>query len=227
MKVLLLSAGLGTRLRPITNNTPKCLVPVYGKPLLQIWLESLSKIGLNSFLVNTHYLSKQVKDFIKKGDFSIRVKIVYEAELLGTAGTLINNVNFFDEDDVIIIHADNYCLADFNAFIEAHARRPKECEMTMMTFRTDNPSSCGIVKINNNGVVTDFIEKPGNPTSNLANAAIYIVSHSFIKECVFKFKNVSDFSTELIPKFLNRIYTHETDKVMIDIGTIENYKKLQ
>ena len=63
MKVILLAAGFGTRLRPITNEIPKCLVPIKGKPLLQIWLENLTKAGLNSFLINTHYLHLEVQKF--------------------------------------------------------------------------------------------------------------------------------------------------------------------
>ena len=66
MKALLLSAGLGTRLRPITNYVPKCLVPINGKPLLEYWLDNLSKAGIKEFLINISYLSEQVKQFVEK-----------------------------------------------------------------------------------------------------------------------------------------------------------------
>ena len=69
MKVILLAAGFGTRLRPLTDNIPKCLVPIKGKPLLQIWLERLAGFGLNQFLINTHYLSQQVAEFINNSKF--------------------------------------------------------------------------------------------------------------------------------------------------------------
>ena len=143
MRALLLSAGFGTRLRPITNHTPKCLVPINGTPLLQIWLERLSAAGVQSFLINTHYLADKVKAFVEESDFRKNIQLTYEDVLLGTAGTLISNIDFFQGQDGLLIHADNYCLADFTAFEIAHNNRPLGCLMTMMTFRTDDPSSCG------------------------------------------------------------------------------------
>ena len=119
-KALLLAAGFGTRLRPLTNTIPKCLVPINGKPLLEIWLNNLSKAGTSSFLVNTHYLSNQVKSFIENSEFVNQVQVVYEKDLLGTAGTLLANLYFFKDEDGLLIHADNYCMPDISAFYKAH-----------------------------------------------------------------------------------------------------------
>ena len=94
MRALLLAAGLGTRLKPITNNIPKCLVPIGGKPLLQIWLEKLEKAGVKKFLINTHYLHEQVESFIFKSRFKNSVELYWEKKLKGTAGTLFNNIDF-------------------------------------------------------------------------------------------------------------------------------------
>lgn len=223
MKALLLAAGLGTRLRPLTHTIPKCLVPIKRVPLLQIWLERLNNAGVNSFLINTHYLSEKVTDFIKNSIYKDYVTLVYESELLGTAGTLIANLDFLQGEDTILIHADNYCLADINVFITAYKNRPPCCLMTMMTFRTKNPSSCGIVEIDRDGIVIGFHEKVANPPGNLANGAVYILS----KEMVFIIRNdlyhTKDFSTEILPLFLGRIYTYETKDIFIDIGTPEAY----
>ena len=112
----MLAAGCGTRLRPITENIPKCLVPIGGKPLLQIWLERLSEAGFGPFLINTHYLHERVVEFVRESPFSNQISLVYEPELLGTAGTLINNIDFFQGKDGMVLHADNYCLADMKAF---------------------------------------------------------------------------------------------------------------
>ena len=94
MKAILLAAGLGTRLRPITDTTPKCLVPIGSKPLLQIWLERLSEAGIGPFLINTHYLADQVKTFVEESAFRKKITLVHENHLLGTAGTLIENLDF-------------------------------------------------------------------------------------------------------------------------------------
>nr|VFJ52795.1 MAG: mannose-1-phosphate guanylyltransferase [Candidatus Kentron sp. FM]VFJ65985.1 MAG: mannose-1-phosphate guanylyltransferase [Candidatus Kentron sp. FM]VFK08932.1 MAG: mannose-1-phosphate guanylyltransferase [Candidatus Kentron sp. FM] len=225
IRAILLAAGFGTRLRPLTDTVPKCLVPIKGKPLLEIWLERLSQAGLGPFLVNTHYLADQVAAFIQVSPYRDRVKLVYEQDLLGTAGTLIANLDFFQGGDGLLIHADNYCLADFPAFVAAHRRRPPECVMTMMVFRTDSPSSCGIVELDQRRVVAGFHEKSADPPGNLANGAVYILSAELIKEMGRDLVHARDFSTQIVPRFTGRIYTHETTGTFLDIGTPESYKR--
>lgn len=225
MKAILLAAGFGTRLRPLTDTIPKCLVPIKGKPLLEIWIEHLAESGAGPFLINTHYLEEQVKAFIGASPFRDKVTLVHENELLGTAGTLINNLNFFHGEDGMLIHADNYCLADFNAFMQAHLHRPPECVMTMMTFRTNDPSSCGIVELDENGVVIGFHEKIKSPPGNLANGAVYILSAGLLNSLHHELHSVTDFSTEVLHRFVGRIYTYETSELFIDVGTPSSYAK--
>lgn len=226
MKAILLAAGFGTRLRPITDNIPKCLVPINGKPLLLIWLERLSNAGFKEFLINTHYLSNQVNDFINGSIFKSNCVIRDEKVLLGTAGTLLSNLDYIGQDECLLIHADNYCLANFTDFITAHKQRPPNCLITMMSFRTDNPSSCGILEIDDNNIVIGFHEKVQYPPGNLANGAIYLLSNDFIKLIKEKYPKVSDFSTEILVHFLGKIYTYETNELFIDIGTPEAYYKV-
>lgn len=224
MRAILLAAGFGTRLRPLTDTIPKCLVPIKGKPLLEIWLERLSEANLGPFLVNTHYLSSQVERFILSSSLKKQIKLVYEPVLLGTAGTLLTNIDFFEGKDGMLIHADNYSLADFKAFINAHEKRPAGCLMTMMTFKTDSPSECGIVELNKEGIVVGFHEKVEWPPSNLANGAVYIISPQMLNILMEDFLQVSDFSTEVLPHFIGKIFTYETKEVFMDIGTPETYK---
>ena len=133
MKALLLAAGLGTRLRPITDTIPKCLVTIRDIPLLQIWLEELIKVGVNEFLVNTHYLNEQVEKFVLHSPYKDKITLVYEEKLLGTGGTILKNKDFFkDCDSFMVIHADNYSLCDYNRFINSHYNKPKSTIMTMM-----------------------------------------------------------------------------------------------
>lgn len=227
MKVLLLAAGLGTRLRPITDTIPKCLVPIGGKPLLEIWLDRLSAAGIGPFLVNTHYLGEQVEEFVERSSCKSMITLSKEENLLGTAGTLIANLEFFDDSDAMLIHADNYCLANLASFRAAHATRPPQCLATMMTFRTDNPTACGVVELDDQGVVIGFHEKVTHPPSDLANAAIYILSQQFIKElrALNKIKSCRDISRDVLPRFIGRIFTYETKEDFADIGTLEMYNK--
>jgi mannose-1-phosphate guanylyltransferase len=226
MKAILLAAGLGTRLRPITDRIPKCLVPIKGIPLLGIWLNSLHKNNIGPYLINTHYLADQVEAFITASEFHDSVELVNETILLGTAGTLKRNIDFFDGNDGLLIHADNYCLANLQEFVAAHHNRPVGCLMTMMTFKTDNPSACGIVELNEDNVVIGFYEKKFNPPGNIANGAIYILSKELIKQFKTTFPDAVDFSCDVIPALIGLIYAYETKSPLIDIGTVENYSKV-
>lgn len=225
MRALLLAAGLGTRLRPLTDTVPKCLVPIKGEPLLGIWLERLTQAGIGPFLVNTHYLTAQVEAFIQVSPYRDQVTLVNELELCGTAGTLISNLGFFQGEGGLLIHADNYCLADFTAFQQAHLNRPQECVMTMMTFRTADPSSCGIVELDEHGVVIGFHEKVAKPPGNLANGAVYIFSKELLGKLGTDLQMVKDFSNEVLNRFVGHIYSYETSEVFLDVGTPESYLK--
>ena len=227
MRAILLAAGLGTRLRPLTDTVPKCLVPIRGMPLLQIWLDQLSISGIGPFLVNTHYMAEQVEEFILSTPYASSVVLSHEEKLLGTAGTLLTNADFFGGEDGLLIHADNYTEADFRTFLRAHSNRPAECLMTMMTFRTDNPSSCGILELNSRGVAIGFHEKVVNPPGNNANGAIYILSNELIQMLKTEMKSACDFSTEVIPKLINRIFTYQTNELFADIGTPDSYEFVQ
>ena len=194
MRAILLAAGFGTRLRPLTDTTPKCLVPIKGTPLLGIWLQRLSQAGIGPFLVNTSYLADLVENFFEASSYREQVTLVHERELLGTAGTLIENLDFFRGEDGLLIHADNYCLADFSAFKHAHLNRPRGCMMTMMTFRTEQPELSGIIEINDQGIVISFKEKDALAIGNLANGAIYMLSPEALNLIKINYAEAKEFS---------------------------------
>ena len=223
MRTLLLAAGFGTRLRPLTDHVPKCLVPIAGQALLGIWLERLSSSNCGPFLINTHYKAEAVASFIAADPYRDRVTLTHEPELLGTAATLRRHVDFFGGQDGLMVHADNYCLADFDAFIDAHRRRPAGCLLSMMTFRTDTPSTCGIVTLNEHNVVVAFEEKKALPNGNLANGAVYLLSAELLSELRASAPDITDFSTQVLPALLGRIYSYETSATLIDIGTPQTY----
>lgn len=223
MKALLLAAGLGTRLRPLTDNIPKCLVPVHGRPLLDYWLELLVSANVSPILVNLHYFSDQVQAYISQSRYCDHVRTVFERELLGTAGTLLRNRAFISDEPVMLIHADNLSRFNVGRFIEQHRLRPVECEITMMTFASPTPESCGIVELDERGVVINFHEKVANPPSNLANGAVYIIEPKIINFLESLDKEAIDFSTEVLPSYCGRIYTFHNSDYHRDIGTLESY----
>ena len=227
MKALLLAAGFGKRLKPLTQTIPKCLVPIQGKPLLEIWLENLNKVGVEQFLINTHYFAEQVEKYIKQSPFQKQTQLVHETNLLGTGGTLLANQDFFEGQSGLLIHADNYCLCNFQDFIQAHQNRPKHAVFTMMTFATTTPKTCGVVELDHQNIVQNFHEKVQNPPSNLANGAVYIFEHEVIEFLQSLNKQIIDFSTEVIPHFLGKIYAWHNTNIHIDIGTPQTYQLAQ
>lgn len=222
MRALLLAAGHGTRLRPITDTIPKCMVDIDGRPLLDYWLELLERGGITDVLVNLHYLPEPVRAFLAQSRRSLNIATAFEENLLGTAGTLHKNRAFFDAGPAMLIHADNLSLFDMRRFVERFETRPTGIDMTMMTFRTDTPKSCGIVELDAAGVVRAFHEKPENPVGNLANGAVYILAPPVMQFIANLGKDVIDFSTEVLPRFVGRINTFHNDTYHRDIGTPES-----
>ena len=219
IKALLLAAGEGTRLRPITLSVPKCLVKIDQKSLLQIWLEKLSKLGCKEVLINTHYLHEQVYEFLNKyKSESMNISVCHEEELLGTAGTLIKNINFFKNSLGLVIHADNITDDDLDHLVLKHIKNDNECILTMLTFKTETPETCGIVETNEIGILKAFHEKKDNPPGNIANGAIYSFDEDFLKFVKEIFPKPYDISKDIIPLLIGRIQTCYTNKKFMDIG---------
>ena len=227
MRAILLAAGLGTRLRPITDTIPKCLVPINGKPLIDYWLEQLTKAGIEKFLINTHYLYEQVESHIEQSKFADVVDLVYEEELLLTGGTVIANKDFISDEPFMLVHADNLSICDYEDFISAHKNRPANTEITMMTYTTDDPKSCGVVKIDTSGIIQEFHEKVQNPPSTTANGAVYIVEASVVSYMERLKKVKVDFSVDVLPYYMGRIFTYYNDLYHRDIGNIRSYELAQ
>ncbi len=222
MRALLLAAGAGTRLRPITNTIPKCLVLIHGKPLLAYWLDLLLGAGIDRVLINTHYLPDQVRRFVAESHWRSRIELVYEQELLGTGGTVLRAKPFFQNNAFIVAHADNLCRFDVRAFMDRHQNRPMVADITMMTFKTDTPQSCGIVVEDEAGLVTGFYEKVTHPPGNHANGAVYIFEPGVLDFLAGLPGPFIDLSTQVIPHYMGRICTFHNTDYHRDIGTPES-----
>lgn len=227
MKAILLAAGLGSRLRPLTNVLPKCLVPVRGRPLLAYWLDLLAEYGVNDVLINLHYKSELVERFIDSLHSPLKITLVKEEVLLGTGGTVLANKEFCGNEAFMLIHADNLSRFDVNAFMARHTLKRHMAPITMMTFRTDRPAECGIVDLDAQGLVHAFYEKVKSPPGNLANGAVYICEPSVIKFLEGLGEKIIDFSTAVLPAYVGKINTFANTTYHRDIGTLTSYEKAQ
>ncbi len=227
MRALLLAAGLGTRLKPLTDLIPKCLVPINGRPLLDYWLQLLFTQGIERALINTHHLADAVQTHIANSPWKDRVDLVNETALLGTGGTIAANQAYFKGEDFLVAHADNLTNFDLQALQNAHRSRPSNTSMTMLAFEPDDPTSCGILEYDAEGRVTAFHEKIANPPGNIANAAVYILTQEVVTAIIDTGRSDVDFSTEVIPKFMGRILAFKTSGYHRDIGTPESLRRAQ
>ena len=222
MRALLLAAGLGIRLRPITDTVPKCLVEVSKKPLLEYWLALLKSDVIDEVYINLHYLSNQVESFLSQRNNPFKIVKLYEDHLLGTAGTIKKNYKLFAGEPLMVIHADNLSQFDMLLFVNKFFNRKPNIEITMMTFLTDEPENCGIIEIDSDGVVVKFTEKTKHSKGNLANGAVYILSPKAIDFIFSIDKSIIDFSTEVIPYFIGKINTYHNNIYHRDIGSVKN-----
>jgi len=233
MKAFLLAAGKGTRLAPLTDSIPKCLVPIAGKPLLSIWIELLETWGIREVLINTHHLADHVTGFIDtlSDGLKISITLAHEETLLGSGGTVLANKHFVEkETDFLIAYADNLTNLNIRAMVSRHMEYKKNnCALTMGLVRVPNPSDCGIAEMDATGIITSFIEKPQRPAGNLANAGIYVASAR-----VFDFfpapdelngDDVLDFGYHILPRMTGRMFGYEIKEYLRDIGTIASYEK--
>ena len=221
-KAFLLAAGLGTRLRPLTDHMPKCLVPINGKPLLEIWLNLCEQCGIQSVLINTHHLAPMVEAWAAAQTSRTKIKLTYEESLLGSAGTVAANRDFIGNSrDFYIFYADNLMSVDLEALASFHFRN--DGILTLGLFHSSQPRQCGIVTLDSEQRVVTFEEKPAQPKSDLANAGVFIARRELFN--YLPSGGFSDFGKNILPKLVGRMRGYVLNGYLLDIGTPENYQR--
>ena len=221
MKALILAAGIGERLRPLTNDIPKVMVEVCGKPCLQYNIELLKKYGITDIGINTHYLPKSITDYFGDGSrFGVKIRYSFEPIILGTSGALNNFRDFFQED-FLVIYGDVIHKTDIGKMVSEHNKK-KGIGMIALDKRSQIGKGAVILE---KGLVKKFVEKPCEEINGaLVNSGIYVLNPK-----IFDYipEGVSDFGKGIFPDILRKglkLYGFEGEEV-IDIGTFEDLKK--
>jgi mannose-1-phosphate guanylyltransferase len=224
MKAFILAAGSGTRLRPLTDAVPKCLLPIQGVPLLQIWLESCRVARINEVLVNVHSHAERISEFAAQHNTPVRVHIAQEKQLLGSAGTLAENRSFVDgEEAFFVLYGDvltNVSLADMLAF---HSKAKRLA--TLGIHQAPDPSQCGIVATDREGVVRSFVEKPAQSASNWAFSGIMVASPKILDSVPAE--RPADIGFHLLPRLTGQMTAYAIADYLLDIGTLDTYRAAQ
>jgi mannose-1-phosphate guanylyltransferase len=221
MKAFLLAAGVGSRLKPITDDTPKCMVPIAGRPMLDHWFDALADAGVDEVLVNVHHFATTVAEHVETRVGPPVVRLSYEPELLGSAGTLVDNRGWVDAEKFFLVcNADNLTDFDVRSLISFH--EAGSAPATLTVFRTDRPSEVGIVEADDEGVMVGFQEKPRRPRSCLANAGIYAFAPALLDE--LDGRPPLDLGYDLIPRLVGRARVLPIAGYFRDIGTVGAYR---
>ena len=222
MKAFLLAAGIGSRLRPITDSVPKCMVVIDDRPLLDIWLDALDRAGIDEVLVNLHHLPDVVRRYLAERTGPPAVRTAFEPTLLGSAGTLAANREWVaDEEFFLTCYADNLTDFDLRTLIDAHRARGEAATLTV--FHSERPSAGGVVEVDDVGRVVGFAEKPSQPVSDLTNAGMYAFDPGVLEE--IDGTPPVDIGYHMLPRLVGRAHAVLVEGYFRDIGTIESYRR--
>jgi mannose-1-phosphate guanylyltransferase len=224
VKAFLLAAGPGSRLRPITDAVPKCLVPIRGTPMLSIWLQACKRFGIEEVLINLHAHAAAVSEFLRQDINGPRVRVVVEQQLLGSAGTLRANRDWVMSDEFFwVFYADVLNRADLEGMLRVHQKRKPAA--TLGVYEVPDPRRCGIVTADSDGVIQQFVEKPEHPAGNLAFSGLMIGTPAVLD--VIPTSVPADIGFHVLPQLAGRMIAYSISDYLLDIGTMENYEKAQ
>jgi mannose-1-phosphate guanylyltransferase len=230
LKAVILAAGAGTRLRPLTDTCPKPMLPIAGRPLLAHTLDWLQSNGVVEVALNLHHLPDVVREGLGDGSaWGMALRYSYEPTLLGTSGAVRaiaeRYPGWFDQT-FLLLYGDmlfDIALADVRAF---HAAR--SVALTMVLKHTATPQSQGMVEIDADSRVLRFVEKPPDwDGGDLANAGVYLCEPSILPAIP---PGVSDFGHDIIPALIMggaAVYGRLVEGYLLDIGTPDAYAQAQ
>ncbi len=225
---MVMAAGVGSRLDPLTQKIPKPLVPVLNKPVMDILLQKLRDYGVEKVIANTHYLAEQIQNrYTKNSPVDIHFDYIHEETLSGTAGGVKKCEFFFDDvEDFIVVSADGLHDADLDKIVKSH--KESGCIATMAISAVDHAEVChfGVVVPTKEHYVSEFQEKPSieEAKSNYINTGIYVFNKR-IFDFIPKGEKY-DFAKNVFPRLLEageKINTYRIYSYWSDIGTIEQY----
>jgi mannose-1-phosphate guanylyltransferase len=224
MKGLILAGGKGTRLRPLTINTPKPVVPVANSPFMLYQIDLMRSAGIDEIILSLSYQPRKIEDLLKDGsDYGVWIRYAVEGTPLGTGGAFKNAEDHIDSSTVVF---NGDVLTDINLAAVVEHHKAKKAVATIVLTPVENPSAYGLVETSPDGWIQRFIEKPGPDeiTCNTINAGIYVLEPSVLK--YMPKGEPYSFERQLFPTLLEHkepVLSFVFDKYWIDIGTPQKY----
>ena len=221
MKAMVLAAGLGTRLRPLTYDIPKPMVPVLDRPVMAHIVGMLERQGFDQVIANLHYFPDTIRDY-----FGDRIEYRMEEELLGTAGGVRNVADFFGEDPVVVVSGDALTDTDLSALVDRH--RSAGGIATLTVKRVADTREYGVVIHDADGRIQGFQEKPdpAEALSDLGNCGIYCFSREIFDH--FPDRPFADWAKDVFPALLENdvpFFVHEITDYWNDVGSLDELRQ--
>lgn len=225
MKAIILAAGKGSRLYPLTKTIPKVMVPLNGKPLLRFHIENFKKYGILDIYINLHHKPESIKNYFKNGNkFGVNITYSLEKKLLGTAGALSNFKKHLS-DRFVVLFGDLFTTLNFRRMEEFHVQ--KKASVTIAVHSTDHPEDSDLVSVDKNLRIKQLYVKPHHvlPDTKLGVAAIYI----FEPDCLNLLPRTIplDLTRDFLPILMKQkksIFCYNTGEFIKDIGTPQRYQ---
>jgi mannose-1-phosphate guanylyltransferase len=219
VRAFLLAGGLGERLRPLTDQRPKCLVTVQGVPLLEHWLRKCRAEGIESVLVNVSRFPEQVVEYIGRRRKPPHVEVVVEEHPLGSAATVRGQRAFVEgEESFWILYSDTLINASLAPLLSRH--RSHAGVLTMGLFSAPDPTAVGVVELDNAGWIRVLEEKPAHPRGSLANAGVYLARQSLFDAIPEPSgREPLDFGRHVLPALVGRMSGVVLAGEVLDVGT--------
>jgi len=227
VRVMVLAAGLGTRLMPLTGEVSKPMVPIVNRPVMEHLLRLLARCGFTDIIANTHYQPEGITGHFGDGSkWDLNIDYSYEQDLLGTAGGVKKVEEFFGGKTFIVLSGDALTDADLREMLEFHRR--KKALATIMVTPVEETSRYGVVLTDDKDLVVGFQEKPpdAEALSNIANSGVYIFEPEILD--LIPADEPYDFGRELFPLMVERleaVYAWRHDHYWNDVGSIEEYQR--
>ena len=227
-KAMVMAAGMGSRLEPLTLNTPKPLIKIANIPVMDILLKNLKKYGITDVIANTYYLSEQIIErYAENKAVNINFSYIKEDELSGTAGGLKKCQHFFDDgENFLVTSADGFFDIDLSKVFEAHTKSGAIATIVAKDIHIDDVSNFGVIVCDENSYVKEFQEKPSKEEakSTLINTGIYVFNYKIFD--YIPANTFFDFAKNVFPSLMQnneKINVYKTNEYWCDIGTIGQY----
>jgi NDP-sugar pyrophosphorylase family protein/lipopolysaccharide/colanic/teichoic acid biosynthesis glycosyltransferase len=228
MIAMILAAGVGSRLNPLTLYMPKPMVPIANKPVMEHIIDLLAKNGITTIVANLNYMPDQIEDYFGSGErWGVNLTYSLERSLMGTAGAVKRVADIFD-DTLFVLMGDALTDLDLKAMLEYH--RQKQAKVTIALHAVDDPTRFGVVQVDEQGKILRFQEKPKREeaVSNLVSMGLYILEPEILD--LIPAKTVYDFGHQLFPLLLEKgipFYGYETECYWSDVGSFSEYRASQ